>query len=1562
MPTYLDFNSTKNFRDFMIGRTLNAPNGPQTFTEQNYVVQGTSDFSNVDPGDVTTNLEQELLIPQTHNVFKPLEYWVTEYLNVIPRRANLNLYPYFLPGTYNLVSIMATDNYDTESELFKFAANNIKYNEQGPVYARIQQNLYAATVGRIRLIDALNGNLSTALNIITGREPLIEYNTKITVGATLPGKAIDFLETTVGLEFPFSTIPGNYLTDPRRPVKNRPNATTEVGRFFQDLTGALGSLIGIQRRPLDTRKPSDLLIEHTGQGPKQSLYDNLSFSTYAPNYTVTARSQNTSKIFNFVDNVSQNVNKLFGLDAPAGVAYIGDDRGENVKFAMGDFNDNMVRGPWYLSLMFDTIETELFQKDRNITEGGPIGGKLLWISSNSQNKLGVNNDEYSDESSDVEGALSTKFTFRPDSILGKTQSILETLPDGGSSRSHVANAIDQTSRVFSEGDVRISRGSAVKYIDQYTGEESGVEYCRVWTKDRSYFNMSDLIKNTGLIRNKGTGAEGSVLDTPYNLNIYPNSNGNKDFQGSTNIVENGNGFYAKKYMFSIENLAWKTSNVPGFTYEDLPYCERGNNGGRVMWFPPYDLKVTEQNNARWEETNFLGRPEPVYTYQNTVRNGTVSFKVIVDHPSILNLLTRDHFKDMSDEEADNYINAIFSGCEDVDFYDMIRRYTTLTKTDIQRIQEYLNKNKDSDTITLYKNVFDPVEDDNPADEQTSTGDNNDPTVGVSETNLPTTPLYFQNDAPTGSGLYSTLKYSTLYQSYLSYQTGYENELKTGLHTLFSGTTSVVNRKNDMLLMYGKEEPLPTETTSLTGTTMSIVSAQFNGLQVEYAGYDAKLTEIKAKLESKDVKDIEIELGSTTSSVASNEYNKKLSFRRSHAVIIDVLDKLKKDGTTAPDVNWPDTGTDLSPIPLKNIGYVDLEGSIKFISIENEGETGTECANKDFKTSDYLKRTAPVTFDCRQTSIKITTTLKSPNKKTGQPVESINNPNVPKVNLVPYTEKAKSKRNPPIDELKRIIMKTLSECYYFKKFEEDSPVAFKSLRDKLRYFHPSFHSMTPEGLNARLTFLNQCIRPGDTIPIKGISDLNDLNARNTTFGPPPICVLRVGDFYHSKVAIRDVNITYDDGVWDLNPEGIGIQPMIANVTLQISFIGGHGLEKPVEMLQNALTSNFYANTEMYDARSTATENRSKFTKQFLEELLERAENTPTPDPNTNSGNNVKTGEYIGVKTTVYDESTLEYSQLVEDTYTELEEYFTAYQKSLYDISSKYGDKIASMFLSPIYRTIKDYTVQTGSGTEAIELLGEYNFPDDFGFYVISFATIMDEATENINISTLMKLDKDLGEGQLIKSEQILKQYVEELIKDISDDFLMNQSIASVEKSRNEFTQTLDKLNFVIEHQTDGYLNDDGTFTGATFTGYTNFYDKYEKVIEHIQDQQHKFTDDLDTSFIFELPNTISDDDFSELLSILLYDHKDDLLGIFEDDNTFSNKINKIDKRLTKFVEEPDPIDVKLKKFPVQKDTNPVLFTIQDETYVLSDTEEEELTKIMSNKVPLGDTLNFYKNEQ
>ena len=192
------------------------------------------------------------------------------------------------------------------------------------------------------------------------------------------------------------------------------------------------------------------------------------------------------------------------------------------------------------------------------------------------------------------------------------------------------------------------------------------------------------------------------------------------------------------------------------------------------------------------------------------------------------------------------------------------------------------------------------------------------------------------------------------------------------------------------------------------------------------------------------------------------------------------------------------------------------------------------------------------------------------------------------------------------------------------YEPTNPYIYDSLREKLRFFHPSFHSMTPEGLNSRLTFLMQCTRPGDTIPTKQADGtFLDKDARNTSFGAPPVCILRVGDFYHTKAIVDSIRFSYDDAKFDLNPEGIGVQPMIVGVSIGFKFIGGQSLRGPVEELQNALSFNFFANTEMYDERATVLDT-SAYSKQFIE----KTEPTGDTPRNTNTDLSQEGSEFIG----------------------------------------------------------------------------------------------------------------------------------------------------------------------------------------------------------------------------------------------------------------------------------------------------------------------------------------------
>ena len=163
-----------------------------------------------------------------------------------------------------------------------------------------------------------------------------------------------------------------------------------------------------------------------------------------------------------------------------------------------------------------------------------------------------------------------------------------------------------------------------------------------------------------------------------------------------------------------------------------------------------------------------------------------------------------------------------------------------------------------------------------------------------------------------------------------------------------------------------------------------------------------------------------------------------------------------------------------------------------------------------------------------------------------------------------------------------------EYHFYKQWMIDHPLMYEKLQEKIKYFNPAFHSMTPEGFNARCTFLQQCTRQGNT---KTMSDSGGRTANNLAFGRPPYCVLRLGDFYNQLIVIENVAFDYNiaNGIqWDLNTEGNGVQPMLCKVNIQFKFIGGGDITGPVQRLQNAMSFNYYANTSFYDNRADRVE--------------------------------------------------------------------------------------------------------------------------------------------------------------------------------------------------------------------------------------------------------------------------------------------------------------------------------------------------------------------------------------
>jgi hypothetical protein len=1586
MPKYLDFDATKDFRDKMLNRTLDPVYGkspsPKTFTSKNYTVQTLGDNPNLLLPQVDGNRTNDLLIPQNSNVFKPNEYFVKDTINDLPRRANLNLYPYFVSTDENLISIMTTKSYDTESELFKFAAKNIRTNPQGPVLARINQNLYTATTAKNKIGEALAGNTTTLINIIRGKEPLVEGNNKITASKSLIGKGIDFLQTVAGTQLPFSTIPGDYLSNPRAPINVRPTDVSTTIKVWQDLTGVLGSIVGIQRRPLPSRKPSDILIENMGDSSKYRLFDLLSFNGYAPNYTTSARSQMSTGLGKIPGLVAQGVKTLLGVEAPSGIAYIGDDRANDVKNATTDlFSGRPVRSSYYLSFMFDPIATELFHNTKSVIENGPIGGNLTWLSKNKTSK-NVKTDL-------IDNSLSTKYSFRKSSILNTTQEILDSKPqNGGDALSHIGHILDQTSKYFKDGGTIVSRGSGVRYLDN-SGKDIGIEYARVWTKDRPYLKYGDtmpLYKETtkkpyysgGTTSYRRTGIrkfDSSVMTNTWNLNMAPMSDGtvNEKFPGSSNILPNpkGNGFYAKKYMLSIENLAWAASTLPGYTVNDLPFCERGPNGGRVMWFPPYDLKVSEQNSAKWEPNIFLGRPEPIYTYQNSERNGTLSFKVIVDHPSVLNLLVREHFKSVKDEDADAYINAFFAGAKDIDFYSLIRQYANLNSDDISMIKNYLNEGGDPSDIKRRKTAVPTPVENNP--EGTSTLDANKETIDIKLN------FYFPNNVPeAGTEKYQSnqsINYAigALINNNINVIQTIKNDYRTGLTEIL--TTDNDKNNADRQVIFNTKTLDSNQTGTTINNKITDLETLLSDLKISYDTLESTITTLKKDLEDKNVgSDVVVVIQSYTSKLGDTNENFLLSMRRSHSLFSYIIKNLDKNGSD-PNSKWKfnsaksivtSAGSESFSIPVNyNISDLGFESNKQIIfSTTNNGTNynlnNSNCNNSDLK-NENLYKFSTLSYGCRSSEFRIQyDKIKKVDKSS----------NVSTLPIGPTGNVPTSNTKPPVDLMKRIIMKTLSEDYYFKKLEEDSPMIYSSIKQKLKYFHPGFHSMTPEGLNSRLTFLQQCLRPGNTIPVKGLSDDSDINARNTTFGPPPICILRVGDFYNSKVLIKDLNIQFEQNVWDMNPEGIGIQPMIADVTMQISFLGGHGLEKPIERLQNALSSNFFANTEMYDERSESTnttiggKDAKQFTREFIQSLNDTLVPVTTLKDSTNNGSSQ--GVYIG---TLIDGKALDYTTVVNNLYKNTNQYFNSYQKLFNSILTKYGKYLTNLVCNKDYRTINEYDVYTGgTETDTINLFGLY--PNDKSLPSLCIYT--SDSLSDYLITVLNKNDKYYILKMLNLYDLIpdgfkddvalnLHTYIVQNLSNKFNELSTFKNITDFETNRDELIKSIDQVNFITKYGFDVKLEKE-LVTQNSYVYDANlkskFYSNYSNCIDHIKKNTNKMYSKLDTSINFkqiEFTYELAQD----LIQVLFYDEKTNIVNSVA---AFlpNEYIDKITQKLTNVLYIPKEININFTKDVVRKNNNQIKIDLIPNLEIPNNSiDKNEVKKLLGLPNNVTEKLNYYR---
>jgi hypothetical protein len=1289
---------------------------------------------------------------------------------------------------------------------------------------RIASEILQASVGSVNL-DSLQDPFSASM-IATGQQPFFTKNWRITVPENPITAAVTLANRLTGTYFPVSFIPGDYFDE-----SFIDNPQTEAAlNVANNLTGGfLGPILN------KFKNPSEIFVANTGFGQRSVLFSSLDYNKYRPAYNrgiIQGAASAIDRLFN--QDKSQSGSYYVGsqnsepsqIDAPANQVPIGKN-GKQIQ--------TIVYGPQELGILYEGNEAQLQfgLKGKSYTDGGGIDGQFVWTSPKYKDNAGFKvgpggvptrlDNEFETIKSDYGRYQSTDIDFKGDSILDKTQRLIDSADQvqGQARLKHVGNAINQVSKVFNDGYKEMTKGSMVlSYTDQADGSQAGIEYCRVFQKDTPYFTYADLQKSDG-ITTEGRKFSYSVLDKTYNLNIAPIKN-----PGSTNIVDNK----VKKYMFSIENLAWRTSDRPGFTYDDLPVCEKGPNGGRVMWFPPYDISFSDDSTPDFSSTNFLGRPEPIYTYKNTSRKGSISWKIVVDHPAIMNTIIQKQLAGVAKQRVDSIVDSFFAGCTKYDMYELGIKFNTIPTRDLFTYQQILN-NPRLTNEELGQVAFEiPVESEvvTTGNAENATGQNN----GVGSTGTVTNgtstlqdsdilkefinnAFYFENDCPECYGTYATTSskpFDSWYDSYIPKQSttyvtkapatvyvGSESYTKEGVQTFFNG----------------------------------VIKENFNKLKGEF------LTKLKEVIIDKGGT-VELTLVGSASAPATVGYNKKLSQRR-----VDSVQKWFKNQKLGDKL--------ISELPADKFNIkIATSGETEVVTVgESVGGNGkpincttnitiTPSVNPSggdiagVSSNSAAQWWSVPAMACRRVAlsdikVKVPVVPKPPDGNTDDGNSGTNGTSGIKIETNTGTTTIKPSPNLRIEQKikegisKKILRFLFSECDYFEVIKESDPMIYDSIKQKIKYFNPAFHSTTPEGLNARLTFLNQCMRPGQTIPVIGPDGRPKYNdALNTSFGAPPILILRMGDFYNSKIVPTSLSIAYDPITFDLNPEGIGVQPMIAKITMAFNFIGGHGLKEPVEELQNALSFNYYANTEIYDERATATESTEARDKYMVEKILANQPKVTTASVVNQIPK--RGGEAIG---TISGEEDIDYTKFVNDYWNSTKEYFDAYINTNATIGKNYNIGILDLLY-----TDRDYSKGTAEFTPVIEvpIYGKpSNIEDKLDKLFNKVNTDISQRNDPF-MKVVVANDQLITNGDKREIENKLKEYV----TGIKTDFITNvsNSVNDLVLLQQDYIQYIRKANLVLS-KTDGIMNSNNEpdvydISGDTEDQFTQLVDYLEKI--------------------------------------------------------------------------------------------------------------------------------------
>ena len=992
------------------------------------------------------------------------------------------------------------------------------------VLNRIKLNFTDNTVGLIN---------TSPIGLLTGQDLIIK-NYSITSRKTVIGKAAEFLAKLTGF--------------------NNPNSILNPGDFNL-LEYDKSVLVGraITKNQVDYKEVdiSSSLLDQTGKHTRNLIIDTVNINKYGPtlennyekynqgNYFFPSDKQKGGPVPQEGYTTGQAAEGFFGKTEAVGNSKSQSDLlgfQELGEFGGGEFGldlnvgyDTTYRGTFGEGSDAQSFTTENYSWQQRTVGGNqkinPFKRGLLRYTQDI-----INNSDGLNEVGSYIGYFDSPKAF------GGNKEYNQRFDKHGHSTG--VKTIDEEPKLPSRGNT--------------TKNSTGEYYCRSWSSKRKYASFENLIRSekNWWLTTKPADVLGDDVPSNYSdlmtlnevgmpkiawekdgvreLQITTDYESQSKGKSAVDALKNLAGFKPKvvPYMFSIENLAWV--DAPQSAY--LPLCEKGPNGGRIMWFPPYNMDFSESTSVNWDSTTMVGRGEPIYTYNNTERSGSLSFSIVVDHPSVLNKLRKDYAENIFDD----VYHSFFAGCGNTDAYrdfiPPVRKDSTIEIPNTGVITPEVVKPKEPNDppYTSFKIYFDNAFNDSkcPKDK------------------LPCKEAQYINTTGQGRALSFTYE---------------ENDL-------------VCNGNSRPGLNKLVENKLAETCQFLVGKSGLLINAQSPNQPTFNQKYEGQ----------EDGKNYTIQLYGYCSGAANKNYNLKLSHDRILSVynwMIQYLESIENGDPVkfgGSDKTYPaETQLRGGFDDFINSGQKGLRWEFYSLgdSASDPNSTNEEWAKEDTTGQDPCtsNQNSPDSYASKQARFVEVRLIKNPLNST-RISEQINNEN--QIVAQEKTKEEQAKKEAAQSIADSVAKSYIGECDYFQALKKSDSFIYNTLGEKLDNFHPAFHAITPEGFNSRLTFLQQCTRQGP--------QLIDINSpQNMIFGRPPICVLKIGDFYHTKIVIDSVNFSFEPVQWDLNPEGIGVQPMVVKVDMGFKFIGGSSLGGPIKQLQNAVSFNFFANTGIYN---------------------------------------------------------------------------------------------------------------------------------------------------------------------------------------------------------------------------------------------------------------------------------------------------------------------------------------------------------------------------------------------